>query len=93
MTAQEMPDIVERLELERSLGKLAGMIDSLLTEREKEIICLRYGLLGGEEVTQREIGKKLDISRSYVSRIEKRALLKLREGFERQENDSSYTKS
>lgn len=93
VTAQEMPDIVERLELERSLGKLAGMIDSLLTEREKEIICLRYGLLGGEEVTQREIGKKLDISRSYVSRIEKRALLKLREGFERQENDSSYTKS
>ena len=84
---------MERLELERSLGKLAGMIDSLLTEREKEIICLRYGLLGGEEVTQREIGKKLDISRSYVSRIEKRALLKLREGFERQENDSSYTKS
>ena len=69
------------------------MINSLLTEREKEIICLRYGLLGGEEVTQREIGKKLDISRSYVSRIEKRALLKLREGFERQENDSSYTKS
>ena len=93
VTAQEMPDIVERLELEQSLGKLAGMIDSLLTEREKEIICLRYGLLGGEEVTQREIGKKLDISRSYVSRIEKRALLKLREGFERQENDSSYTKS
>ena len=44
-------------------------------------------------MTQREIGKKLDISRSYVSRIEKRALLKLREGFERQENDSSYTKS
>ena len=93
VTAQEKPDIVERLELEQSLGKLAGMIDSLLTEREKEIICLRYGLLGGEEVTQREIGKKLDISRSYVSRIEKRALLKLREGFERQENDSSYTKS
>ena len=93
VTAQEMPDIVERLELEQSLGKLAGMINSLLTEREKEIICLRYGLLGGEEVTQREIGKKLDISRSYVSRIEKRALLKLREGFERQENDSSYTKS
>ena len=93
VTAQEMPDIVERLELERSLGQLAGMIDSLLTEREKEIICLRYGLLGGEEVTQREIGKKLDISRSYVSRIEKRALLKLREGFESLEKDSSLYKS
>ena len=93
MTAQEMPDIVERMELERSLGKLSGMIDSLLTEREKEIICLRYGLFGGEEVTQREIGKKMNISRSYVSRIEKRALLKLRDGFEKQENDSSFYKS
>ena len=83
VTAQEQPDIVEQMELERSLSRLAGMIDSLLSEREKEIICLRYGLYGGDEVTQREIGRKLHISRSYVSRIEKRALLKLREGFER----------
>lgn len=71
VTPQEQPDIVDQMELERSLGKLSGLIDTLLTEREKEIICLRYGLYGGEEVTQREIGKKLDISRSYVSRIEK----------------------
>ena len=85
VTAQEMPDIVERLELERSLSRLSGMIDSLLTEREKQIICLRYGLWGGEETTQREIGRKLNISRSYVSRIEKKALLKLREGFEGEE--------
>ena len=84
-TPQEQPDIVDQMELERSLGKLSGLIDTLLTEREKEIICLRYGLYGGEEVTQREIGKKLDISRSYVSRIEKRALNKLREGFEKME--------
>ena len=75
----------EQMELERSLGKLSGLINSLLTDREKEIICLRYGLCGGEEVTQREIGKKLNISRSYVSRIEKRALTKLREGFEKME--------
>lgn len=85
VTPQEQPDIVEQMELERSLGKLSGLINTLLTEREKEIICLRYGLYGGEEVTQREIGKKLDISRSYVSRIEKRALNKLREGFEKME--------
>lgn len=85
VTPQEQPDIVDQMELERSLGKLFGLIDTLLTEREKEIICLRYGLYGGEEVTQREIGKKLDISRSYVSRIEKRALNKLREGFEKME--------
>ena len=86
VTPQEQPDIVDQMELERSLGKLSGLIDTLLTEREKEIICLRYGLYGGEEVTQREIGKKLDISRSYVSRIEKRALNKLREGFEKMED-------
>ena len=85
VTPQEQPDIVDQMELERSLGQLSGLIDTLLTEREKEIICLRYGLYGGEEVTQREIGKKLDISRSYVSRIEKRALNKLREGFEKME--------
>ena len=85
VTPQEQPDIVDQMELERSLGKLSGLINSLLTDREKEIICLRYGLYGGEEVTQREIGKKLNISRSYVSRIEKRALTKLREGFEKME--------
>ena len=85
VTPQEQPDIVDQMELERSLGKLSGLIDTLLTEREKEIICLRYGLYGGEEVTQREIGKKPDISRSYVSRLEKRALNKLREGFEKME--------
>ena len=81
VTPQEQPDIVDQMELERSLGKLSGLINSLLTDREKEIICLRYGLCGGEEVTQREIGKKLNISRSYVSRIEKNALLKLRRCF------------
>lgn len=85
VTPQEQPDIVDQMELERSLGKLSGLINTLLTEREKEIICLRYGLYGGEEVTQREIGNKLNISRSYVSRIEKRALNKLREGFEKME--------
>ena len=85
VTPQEQPDIVDQMELERSLGKLSGLINSLLTDRDKEIICLRYGLYGGEEVTQREIGKKLNISRSYVSRIEKRALTKLREGFEKME--------
>ena len=53
VTPQEQPDIVDQMELERSLGKLSGLIDTLLTEREKEIICLRYGLYGGEEVTQR----------------------------------------
>lgn len=82
VTWQEETDIVDQLELERSISRLSGLMDSLLTDREKEILCLRYGLGGCEEVTQREIGRKLNISRSYVSRIEKRALLKLRQGYE-----------
>ena len=49
----------------------------ILTKREKEIIFQRYGLKGYEQLTQREIADKMNISRSYVSRIEKRALTKL----------------
>ena len=49
----------------------------ILTEREKDIIIKRYGLDGNAEITQKEIAKKLGISRSYVSRIEKRALTKM----------------
>ena len=59
-----------------------SLLEEVLNDREREILYLRYGLLTGREVTQREIGEMLHISRSYVSRIEKRALLKLREGFE-----------
>lgn len=78
---QEQTDIVERMEMEANLGKLAEIMECTLSGREKEIILMRYGLLTGEEITQREIGSMLGISRSYVSRIEKRALEKLRKGF------------
>ncbi|MGM9834874.1 MAG: RNA polymerase sporulation sigma factor SigK [Bacilli bacterium] len=54
---------------------------SVLTKREKEIICLRYGLFDNDETTQKNIAKKMGISRSYVSRIEKRALTKLYKEF------------
>lgn len=70
-------DIVERMELASDIEKLYDYMDEILTDREKEIIKLRYGLFQGEESTQREIGAKLGISRSYVSRIEKKALWKL----------------
>ena len=50
---------------------------AVLSPREKEIIIKRYGLLGSDEITQKEIAKELNISRSYVSRIEKRALTKI----------------
>ncbi len=78
---QEQADIVERMETRECIGRLSEMIGTLLTEREKEIIHMRYGLLDGREATQREIGRKLGISRSYVSRIEKKALQKLKLGF------------
>ena len=77
----EQEDITEQMELYENTKKLVKLLDKVLSDREREIIYLRYGLLTGKEVTQREIGELLNISRSYVSRIEKRALLKLREGF------------
>ncbi len=78
---QEQEEVIDRIELDDNIKKLTELVDKVLDEREQEIIRLRYGLLNGREVTQREIGQQLGISRSYVSRIEKRALLKLRAGF------------
>ena len=79
----EQVDVIDKMELGSNIKKL-GTILQMLDEREKEIIYLRYGLATGKEVTQREIGQMLGISRSYVSRIEKKALHKLRTGFERE---------
>lgn len=77
-------DIFEIIYLDENMKRLQKVMQNTLNEREKEIICLRYGLISGVEVTQREIAKKLGISRSYVSRIEKKALSKLRDGFDKQ---------
>lgn len=74
-------DIVEELDTKFKLQKLKSILKPTLDQREFEIIQLRYGLDGKQELTQREIAKKLNISRSYVSRIEKSALLKLRQQF------------
>lgn len=74
-------DIVDNIELKENIGKLYELVNSILNEREKEIICMRYGLGYSQEVTQREIANKLGISRSYVSRIEKKAIRKLSECF------------
>lgn len=78
---QRQSDIVDHLEQRQDIGKMYSLMQKVLTEREREIIILRYGLYGGEEITQSQIGRKMGISRSYVSRIEKRALEKLRTGF------------
>ncbi|WP_371197636.1 RNA polymerase sporulation sigma factor SigK [Eubacterium sp. 14-2] len=75
-------DIFEIIELKGNTRKVYEMIPKVLNRREREIIEWRYGLYNRKPVTQREIADKLGISRSYVSRIEKRALEKLKECFE-----------
>jgi len=74
-------DIVDKVELNNNVKKLYECVNQVLTPREKEIINMRYGLYNGRAITQREIAGQLDISRSYVSRIEKKALEKLKECF------------
>ena len=74
-------DIVEELDTKLKIQKLRLIINGVLDERELEIIRLRYGINGYPELTQRDIAKRLGISRSYVSRIEKSALEKLRRKF------------
>ena len=71
-------NVIDGLMLSERIQKMYIAIDEVLTDREREIIYKRYGLRGCKEVTQREIGKTMGISRSYVSRIEKKALEKLR---------------
>ncbi len=70
--------IADDLDFKMKLEKAMWAIDKLLSPRERTIIILRYGLDGNPPVPQREIAERLDISRSYVSRIEKKALQKLR---------------
>ena len=77
----EPVDVVDTYTFKEDVKKLYELIESVLTPREYEVVKLRYGLFGEEEFTQREIAKRLNISRSYVSRIEKNALLKLRRFF------------
>ena len=79
---QEQQDVVEALERQSNIRRLMLLMRQELTEREQEILVFRYGLKGGRELTQSEIGERMGISRSYVSRIEKKALGKLRQKFE-----------
>ena len=70
------PDYIGNMHTENNI-KLLKQYFNVLNQREKEIIIKRYGLNNKDEITQKEIAKKLGISRSYVSRIEKRALTKI----------------
>ena len=72
-------DLAERVSVKEAAERVRECVATALDEREAEVIRLRYGLGGGAPETQRECAARLGISRSYVSRIEKRALEKLRE--------------
>lgn len=74
-------DVVEQMALTGDIKQLYKYVEDYLSEREKKVICMRYGLYAQTPVTQREIAKQMGISRSYVSRIEKKALQKLRNQF------------
>lgn len=74
----EQVDTAEQMQVQQDIKALQEYIDIVLDEREKEILLMRFGLRGQKELTQREIGEKLNISRSYISRIEKKTLQKLK---------------
>ena len=79
----ENPKTIDQLILDQDIKELYQAFDQKLTENEKQVISMRYGLFKGKEYTQREVAGVLGISRSYVSRIEKKAIGKLREEFEK----------
>lgn len=74
-------NIAEELDQKLYFERIRELVDTVLDERESEIIVLRYGLKGYNPKTQREVAKHLNISRSYVSRIEKKSLEKLKNAF------------
>ena len=74
-------DIAEQIDLKIKIEKMMNGINNLLTPTEKQIIVLRYGLGCTKPITQREVAQKLKISRSYVSRLESKAISKLKDAF------------
>lgn len=76
-------NLCDTVELKIRTSQLYNFVEKNLDRRERDIIILRYGLFNKKPLTQREVAKKLDISRSYVSRIEKKALEKLRKCYEK----------
>lgn len=79
---QQQADAVDCMELQNNVRNLYAFLDQCLSKRERSILLLRYGLMGNKPMTQNEIGRLFGISRSYVSRIEKKALRKLKRAFE-----------
>ena len=83
----ETVDIPEKMDLENDARNLYRLLKKTLSPRERKVLIWRYGIGGSKEMTQREIAKICGISRSYVSRIEKAALGKLRKEFEHRRDD------
>lgn len=77
-TVSSPEDMAENLEVKMNWEKVSKIIEKMDDEREKEIIILRYGLNNKKPLTQREVAQRLDISRSYVSRIEKKVIKDIR---------------
>ena len=75
-------DLLEEISGREAVGLLRRAVERCLTEQERQVVVLRYGLGGGVPLRQRQVAEKLGISRSYISRIEKRALGKLRQALE-----------
>ena len=75
-------DLLEQVCTRQMVQQLYTAMNTCLTEQERQVICLRYGLEGKSPQRQREVAAQTGISRSYVSRIEKRALEKLRRALE-----------
>ena len=75
----EDSDLLERISTREQISQLRRALDAVLTQQEKQVIQLRYGLDGQPPMRQREVAVITGISRSYISRIEKRALEKLRQ--------------
>lgn len=76
------PEAMEQIQLKDDSLHIYRLLEERLSERERLVLIMRYGLYGGREYTQREIAERLGISRSYISRIEKNALYRLREYFQ-----------
>ena len=72
-------DLLESLSARENARQLREAVNRCLTDQERQVVCMRYGLFGCQAQKQREVAQQLGISRSYVSRIEKRALERLRE--------------
>lgn len=77
----EDSDLFEQLSTREDIQRLRAYMDQVLDDRERQVLTLRYGLGGRDPLPQREVALCCDISRSYISRIEKKALTKLRQAF------------